>query len=170
MPEWRTRLAAVAVFAAACLAGVTGMRAIRVEPPPTAAPEAAPPALTDSDTQRRMATDPGAVAVATARNPFHPERRRGGVFRMPGEDQGGAVPDELESPGMQGSVRLVGTAVSGDGDDFVMCAVGGEPPRIVRPGGRCGEMVLEEVSQGRAEFTNPTGERVVLEVPRVGSS
>lgn len=169
MRHWRTRVAGLAVAIAAALAGVAGVRAARLEavPPPDAARETGQ--LSGPDAHHRAATDPALIEATANRNPFDPERRRGGAFRLPQDREQPVAVGPRDRAGNSGPVRLVGTAVTGDGKDFVVCAVGREPPRIVRLGGRCGDLMLESVERGSAELTDPAGERVVLEVPKAGS-
>lgn len=163
----RIRLAAGAMIVAAVVLAVTVTRAVRLD---ATAPIAAAASVREIGPPIPMGPRvpvEAALRAAAERNAFHPERRRGGAYRLPG--RGTPEPALPEPPPWAaGPVGLVGTAVSRDGRDFVVCQAGREPPRIVRLGGSCGELVLESVEQGRATFRDPAGERVVLEVPKAG--
>lgn len=168
MSDLRTRISALFIPAAAVLLIIVGVRASRIEPLSLAATATEASAFTDAAVHRRALTESGALELAAEQNPFHPERRRGGVFRLPEEDDPASMVDDAALRS-QSPVSLVGTAVSDNGGDFVVCAVGAEPPRIVRLGGACGDLELEAVERGKAEFVDAAGERVVLEVPEVES-
>lgn len=158
---------AATVFAAAVLA-VALARALHVD---TTVPLVGSPAVPELGPPFPAgAAIPGdaVLTLAADRNPFHPERRRGGIYRLPGSQVAPAAPEEALSAAL-GPVTLVGTAVGEGGRGFVVCRVGRESPRIVRLDGSCGDLVLETVEQGRASFRDAAGERVLLEVPKAGT-
>ncbi len=168
-PGWRVRVAAATLVLAAALTATVGVRAARLDPLPDPATLAERTLPEDADVHRRAATPPAAIEAAANNNPFHAERRRGGVFRMPGEgDDLDSNRETRERPQPRDEVRLVGTVVTGAGRDFVVCAVGREAPRVVRLGGRCGDWTVESVERRRAEFTNAAGDTVLVEVPKEG--
>jgi hypothetical protein len=109
------------------------------------------------------------VLSAVAKDPFHPERRRPGArFRLPARTV--AVSARRQGPpAMEGTLRLVGTAVGADGGGFAMCAWQGATPRIVRVGEQIGEWTLQRVSPGAAEFATPGGATITVRVPKAGA-
>lgn len=169
MIGWHLRTAVLATIAASVIAVVTGVRAVRLESVPIASLVIETPRATHPDVHRRAATGSEVLAAAAEHNLFHPQRRRGGVFRPEGEEPIESAYDGGDYHNAENLVRLVGTAVSHDGEDFVVCAVGPDPHKIVRLGEWCGDLLLDAVKRGRAEFTDPAGERVMMEVPNVGT-
>lgn len=73
----------------------------------------------------------------------------------------------MSSPGASPSaIRLLGTAVRGDGGGFVMAQIGGATPVTVRIGEDVGGLTLLAISRGEAEFERNDGSRVTLSVPK----
>jgi len=108
------------------------------------------------------------VLAGVGKDPFHPERRRPARrFQMPA-DQAALAARRLENQATAASLRLIGTAVSGDGRGFAMCAWQGGTPRIVRVGEQVSGWTLLKVTPGAAEFTTPAG-RVVVRVQKAGT-
>lgn len=110
-----------------------------------------------------LETSSSDIARLIARDPFSPLRAAPDVpYRI-----GAAGTDSIfmRSPV---PVRLLGTIVRAAGRSFAMCRIEGEPARVVYPGDRIGELTLESVSQGSANFIDDAGARVVLRVPRTG--
>ena len=105
---------------------------------------------------------------AVGKDPFHPERRRPGRRFQLLADQAALAARRLEDQTTAASLRLIGTAVRGDGGGFAMCAWQGSTPRIVRVGEQLSGWTLVKVTPGAAEFTTPGG-RVVVRVPKVGT-
>ena len=166
---WRVRSVQASVGALACalvLVGGASWRATHVMLPVTTAVSPTTVAAT-----AEAASTPlyglDHLLIAVGKDPFHPERRRPGRrFQLPA-DQAALAARRLEDQTTAASLRLVGTAVNGDGGGFAMCAWQGGTPRIVRVGERVSGWTLVKVTPGAAEFTTPGG-RVVVRVPKAG--
>lgn len=168
MSFFSLRPAISALIIAVLLATSAAVRAVLVEPVQPVPAPSSDPVIDDPAVHRRAVTEPDLIGQIAANNPFHPERRRGGTYQLPGRTDDPRTVAIAAAP-TNGDVRLLGTAVGGTGADFVVCAVGREAPRIVRVGARCGQLLLQTVARGSATFTDPAGERVDLEVPKAGS-
>jgi len=108
------------------------------------------------------------VLDAVAKDPFHPERRAPSVaYRLPGETPVATRSVAVRQDG--NGLRLVGTAVAGDGGGVAMCQWTGGSPRLVRVGEQVLGLTLTRVRPGSAEFTTESGTTVVLRVPRTGT-
>lgn len=160
----RIQASGAGLLAAMALVVASGWRAVRHQPisvPPTdrvAAIPAADPTLASGYSLAR-------VMDAVDKDPFHPARRRPGKrFQLPG-DLAAMAARQHDSD--QSSVRLIGTAVNGNGGGFAMCALQGGTPRIVRVGEHVGQWTLTKVTPGAAEFATPAGS-VVIRVPKPG--
>lgn len=103
------------------------------------------------------------ISRLIARDPFSPTREAPAVPYRIGSAPTATVVREQAQP-----VTLLGTIVRPTGRSFAMCQLGAEPPRVVYPGGRIGNLTLESVTQGSASFVDAAGRRVVLHVPRSG--
>ncbi len=165
-PLVRSGLAAAGVGAAALVGALR--QALRVDD--VRAADASSPLLGVPAAPARV---PGyaldRVLGAVAKDPFHPERRRPGArFQLPSDAVAVTVRHEGPSA-MEGSLRLVGTAVGADGSGFAMCAWQGAPPRIVRIGERIGEWRLQRVSPGAAAFATPAGDTITVRIPKAGT-
>jgi hypothetical protein len=134
------------------------------------------PAVADSDPiTTRAGTSPVApsygldrLMIALEKDPFHPERRRPARrFQLP-QDQATLAARRLEEQTTAVSLRLIGTAVRGDGGGFAMCAWQGGSARIVRIGDHVGTWTLTKVTPGAAEFATPGGS-VVVHVAKAGT-
>lgn len=156
-----------ALLCGLAVVGTAGWRAIRLETSVAAAPISVPATPSAASVHLRARTEPGALQAAADRNLFHPQRIRGGIFRLPGDADPYEAPAPTPPPP---TLRLLGTAVTATGQDFVVCAGDGHPARIVRLGERCGDLVLERVEQGRAQFGVSAGDPLVIEVPKPGES
>jgi hypothetical protein len=159
--------AALALVASLTLLAWSVERAIRVDQVGGASlraadlpPAAAPPV--------REVYALGRLMDAVAKDPFHPERRAPAVaYRLPGEMP---VATHSVSARQDGNgLRLVGTAVGGDGGGVAMCQWTGGSPRLVRVGEQVLGLTLTRVRPGSAEFTTESGTTVVLRVPRTGT-
>ena len=105
------------------------------------------------------------VLAAVDKDPFRPSRRRPSIrFGVP-SDASLAAATTAPSP----SVRVIGTAVSQDGEDgFAMCALGTGAPRIVRIGERLGDWTLSKVMPGAAEFATASGSTIIVRIAKAG--
>jgi hypothetical protein len=165
---WSFRLGMAAVVLAAAAALAAGARAARVDVSAYQESRLDGAALPEPYPASRAPASASAREAAVMTNPFHPERRAGGRFRLPGD---GTSPErEDPRPAERPLVVLVGTVVTPDGDDFVVCRIPGDLARVVRLGQMCGDLRLRSVRQGAADFQDPDGGRVVLEVPKEGST
>jgi hypothetical protein len=105
------------------------------------------------------AVPPALSAAAVRHDPFRPERRPPSErFRLPGEGEPKSG-DTAPTP----AIRLIGTAVIGDGG-FAMCQRASEAPKLVRVGEKFGELTLRSVQQGRAVFRAADGTSVEVRV------
>jgi hypothetical protein len=109
------------------------------------------------------------VLTAVAKDPFHPERRRPGArFQLPAVRAAASARREA-SQAAEASLRLVGTAVSGNGGGFAMCVWQGGSPKIVRIGERVGDWTLHRILPGAAEFVTSAGGTITVHVTKAGA-
>ena len=147
---------ALAVISAALMTrSLVGAIVLTPLPLPTAAEGAA-----DQGQLAAVPAIPEALsAAAVEHDPFRPERRRPAErFRLPGERGPNAA-----SPASLPAIRLIGTAVIGDGG-FAMCQRASDAPRLVRVGEKFGDLTLRSVQQGRAVFRAADGTSVEVRV------
>ena len=111
----------------------------------------------------------GLLKEVVDHDPFHPERRRPAVpFRLPAEQAAiAAQPAPVVTPAA--TLRLLGTVVTPGQDAFVVCQLGNDAPKVVRVGGKIGDLTLRKIEPGRAVFHSPNGEAVDVRVAKAGS-
>jgi hypothetical protein len=153
---------AVVCLLAALAAGWTAADALVITPaPPPQASATHDPLFQELP---RPSASLEAVLRAASWDPFDPERRATGrrlVFEEPA--------DVALEAGVDGQLRLIGVALLPGGTGFALCAWGNEPPRIVRLNEAVGPYTLQTVRPGQAEFSDPSGEHLTLDVPKGGS-
>ncbi|HUG39518.1 MAG TPA: hypothetical protein VMM12_03480 [Longimicrobiales bacterium] len=160
-----------AVFGAVAASGLLAASAVRaaridaLSPTGVVTDAPFPGARADGAFERPEVPGERRLVLAEERNPFHPERRRGGAFSLGGEDE-----IRVPQPPPRAVASLSGTALVGGARDFILCQSEPDPWRIVRLGEPCGALVLVAVERGRATFRDPEGDDVVLEMPKVGSN
>jgi hypothetical protein len=164
----RTPLAVgAATCAAAAIAafGLALFRAVTLEPLPVPRTSSTIPGP-GAAVKARAALPVQVIARAVGRDPFRADRQPPRTrFRMPGE----AAPGERDSAETVGDLRLIGTAVVGQGG-FAVCQAGAAVPQVVRLGQSLGGYTLASVSRGRAVFRDSDGKVLELRVPRAGGS
>lgn len=118
--------------------------------------------------ERRATSTAGALRMVGA-DPFHPARSAPASRYL--------LPDAVDAttvsgPGAlrPGAVRLLGTAVLGNGGGFVMAQLGSATPVTVRVGDEVGDLTLRSIRRGEAEFERRDGSLVVLGVPSASTS
>jgi hypothetical protein len=157
---WSPGMGAAVALAAISAALMTRslIRAMVLTPLPL--PSAAQGA-SDSGQPGATPTVPQALsAAAVEHDPFRPERRRPAErFRLPGE----RGPNTAAAPSSLPPIRLIGTAVIGDGG-FAMCQRASDAPKLVRVGEKFGDLTLRSVRQGRAVFRAADGTSVEVRV------
>ncbi len=79
---------------------------------------------------------------------------------MPGE----AAPAVEQPLDQSGELKLIGTAVLGNGGGFAMCQAGTATPRVVRLGESLAGYTLSAVDRGRAVFHDGGGKLLELRV------
>ena len=159
---WRAVPALVVAAGCMLLAGA-GWRAVRLDRLPEPRAGAAAP-LAEVATGRPP-YPVQRVMAAVDRDPFHAERRRPAErFRLPEDSAAAAPPQRMDLA----RVRLIGTGVLPDGGGFAVCQVAGASPLLVRVGGSLGDLVLRAVAPGRATFTTPAGDSLVVSVSQAG--
>lgn len=163
----RASLAAAGVAAALSAFAAALVRAVTLEPIPGAS-RLSVAQLAGVDVHPRDSLPVQVIARAVARDPFRVDRRPPATrFRMPGEP----APGRLEPPHADsGELKLIGTAVLGNGGGFAMCQAGAATPRVVRLGESLAGYKLSSVDRGRAVFRDGAGKLLELRVPKGGGS
>ena len=154
----RTALGAVVIGLALC--GWTTVRAVKLEPVPTA------PATVD--------VVPGALTVPVAGIPVNvraavdadlfsvdrsaPSQR----YRMPGE----GTADSTAAPAVP---VVLGTAIAADGQSFATCQLESSRLVMVRVGDRLGNYLVKSIARGRVVFQTPAGTSLEILAPTQGS-
>lgn len=162
----RASLAATCLAAALWAFAAALVRAVLVEPLPEASRHR-PGSLTEVEVHRRDSLPVQVIARAVSRDLFRADRRPPATrFRMPGEDAPGVEKPSAES----GELKLIGTAVLGNGGGFAMCQAGVAAPRVVRVGESLAGYTLSAVDRGRAVFRDGGGKRLELRVSKSGGS
>jgi hypothetical protein len=156
------RLAHGLAIAGVVAVAITGYRAVSISPLPGAIDGG--PAHVAPELGERMAYPLQGALRAVDRDPFHPERRAPMArYLLPEDDRGATVSASGSARG--GSIRLLGTAVSGSSGGFAMCQVGGDTPRMLHVGDTLGGLTLRRIDRAAAEFVATDGSVVTLLLP-----
>jgi hypothetical protein len=109
-------------------------------------------------------------------DPFRPERSRPAVRFRSSQERLAAAATALAPSGMPllaapapDLPRLVGTMVLANGRAVALCELTGQSPRLLRPGDRIGDYVLERVGRRSATLRSPRTGVIELHVPSPGS-
>lgn len=105
-----------------------------------------------------------AVLTAVEAAPFDPEREPPDRRLHPA---GESEPHEPEPEAA--ALRLLGTAVLPGSPGFALCALGAEPPRLVRLHEEVGPYRLIAIRPGEADFVDGSGTPFTFTVPGSGS-
>ena len=143
----RVRVAAIAVAAAILLMLVATVRAAKIEATVVSTRVAPAPPTTQSLRGRLVQIDPAQV-VAT--NIFAMDRTAPAArYPMPGEFREVRSTEPAKPPVLP---RVLGTALSVNGEAFATAQDGGSPPQIIRVGDKLGMYTVIAITRGTVTF------------------